>query len=406
MKVYLITQEGLRGERIFPLESRVTIGRATENDIHLTEHSVSRQHAVVYLTEGAPIVEDLESSNGTFVNEEQVKKAVLKSGDALRVGKVTLRFLQEEVVEKQIDIKDTQVFELTDIASTSDEETLPLRSRRVVGTISKIPVFSSLSEEGLEQLCKGARLVVFDKGKTIIRHGDWANCLFVILDGKVRIFTYDHQGKDVTLRFLSENHFFGESSFITGRPSTAMVQAAEETLLCKLDFEAIRGIIQEFPIVKGILEQYHRERDKEAQGKKKAAGFEQRGHPRYELRLAVNFSISPSSKVSARFQGKTFKAVSSDISNAGVRIKVKDRILLDLPVGGDLRLEITLPKLSEPIRCIGTLRHIIEAKEVKGTIYLGIEFSEILAEDLKELEHFLYTSPTTRIKNPKYGELN
>jgi CRP-like cAMP-binding protein len=398
MKVYLITQEGLRGERIFPLENRVTIGRTKESDIHLAEPSVSRQHAVVYLTEGEPIVEDLDSSNGTFVNEEKVKKAALKSGDALRVGKVTLRFFQEEIVKKQIDLKDTQLLELKDITSTPDEEALPLRSRRVVDTISKIPVFSSLSKEGLEQLCKGAKLVVFDKGKTIIRHGDWANCLFVILDGKVRIFTYDHQGKDVTLRFLSENHFFGESSFITGRLSTAMVQAVEETLLCKLDFEAIRGIIQEFPLVKSIMEQYHQERDKEAQDIKKAAGFDQRGHPRYESRLAVNFSISPSSKVSARFQGKTFRTVSSHISNTGVRLKVKDRILQDLPVGCDLHLEITLPKLSERIRCIGTLRHIIEGEEVKGIVSLGIEFSEILAQDRKKLEHFLYTSPTSKIK--------
>ena len=85
-KSYLVIDRGLAGERVFHLQSRLTIGRAPESDIHLPDPSVSRQHAEVYLSEGKPIVEDLESSNGTFVNDEEVKKAFLKSGDTLRVG--------------------------------------------------------------------------------------------------------------------------------------------------------------------------------------------------------------------------------------------------------------------------------------------------------------------------------
>ena len=209
MESYLISQEGLRGERVFPVESRITIGRAPENDIHLAEPSVSKQHAAVYLSEGDPIVEDLESSNGTFVNDEEVKKAVLRSGDTLQVGKVALQFLQEDKVGKQIDIKDTQVFDLSDLISTSREETLPLKSKRLIDTIATIPAFSSLSKEGLEQICRGARLIVIDKGRTIIRYGDWANNLFVILDGKVRMFTYDHRGKQLpTCDLLSEKSVF------------------------------------------------------------------------------------------------------------------------------------------------------------------------------------------------------
>ena len=62
---------------------------------------------------------------------------------------------------------------------------------------------------------------------------------------------------------------------------------------------------------------------------------------------------------------------------------MKDRFLLDLPVGCDLRLEISLPKPSESIRFIGTLRHITKAKDSKEIVYLGIEFSDMLPEDRK-----------------------
>jgi hypothetical protein len=398
MRFYLISQEGLRSEKAFPIEGQVTVGRAQENDIHLTDPSVSRQHAVVYLSEGKPIVEDLESSNGTFVNEEEVKKAFLKSGDTVRMGKAALQFFQEDEVGKQIDITDTRVFELPDLSSPPHEESPLPKSRRLIDAVAAIPAFSSLSEEGLEQICRGAKLIVFDKGKTIVRYGDWAQCLFIILDGKVRMFTYDHLGKELDLHLLSENQFFGESSLLAGGPYTAMVQAVEETLLCRLDFEALLRTMQEFPLVKGILEQQHLERARKGQEKKKKAGFEQRGHPRYRVDLPLSFSVSPSSEVPTQFTGKTFQTVCADISNSGVRIRVKDRSLLELPVGCDLRLEIALPKHPERIRCIGTVRHVIDAKAVKDIVYLGVEFFEMLPEDRKKLEHFLYSSPTTRMK--------
>jgi len=398
MKSYLIMQEGLRGERIFAVESRVRIGRGPENDIQLADPSVSREHALVYFTAENPIVEDLDSSNGTFVNDEKVKKAVLQNGDTLRFGKIRVQFLQEEEVKNQIYTEETQLFDLADIVNGSREETPPLRSRRLVHAIANVPAFSSLSEKNVELLCKGARLAVLEKDKTIIRHGEWADSLYVVLDGRVRIFTYDHKGKDVTLEFLSENQFFGESILFTGRPHAVMVQAVEETLLCKLNFEAVREIIKEFPAISGILEQYHNERAHKAQNKKKAAGFEKRGHPRYELKLAVNFSVSSGSNTPSQFRKKTFKTVCTDISNSGARLEIKDRSLLDLPVGCNLRLELALPKPKEHIRCIGTVRHIIEARTEKETFYLGVEFSEMLPEDRKKLEHFLYTSPTANIR--------
>ena len=405
MKSYLISQEGLRGERVFPVESRVTIGRAQENDIHLTEPSVSRHHAVVYLSEGKPIVEDLESSNGTFVNDEEVKKALLKSGDSLRVGKAPLQFVQEDEVEKQLDIKDTQVFELPVLFGTSRAETLPQKSRRLIDAIAAIPAFSSLSQEGLEQICRGAKLIVFDKGKTIVRYGDWAHSLFVILDGKVRMFTYDHRGKALDLHLLFENQFFGESSLIVGDPYTVMVQAVEETLLCRLDLGALREIMQEFPLLKGILEQQYAERTRKAQEKKKAAGFEQRGHPRYRVDLALSFSVSPSSNIPSQFIGKTFKTVCTDISNSGVRIRVKDNFMLHLPVGCNLRLEMILSKHSERIRCLGTVRHVIDAKAEKEIVYLGVEFFEMLPEDRKKLEQFLYSWPTVKMRRSRERHL-
>jgi pSer/pThr/pTyr-binding forkhead associated (FHA) protein len=91
-KSYLVIERGLAGERVFHLQSRLTIGRAPEIDIHRPDPSVSRQHALAYIEEERAILEDMGSRNGTYVNEERVKKALLSSGDVIRIGNVELRF--------------------------------------------------------------------------------------------------------------------------------------------------------------------------------------------------------------------------------------------------------------------------------------------------------------------------
>jgi len=83
----LIMHEGqLAGQR-WALESDVlTIGRAADCEVTLPERPVSRYHARVYRHGDRFMIEDLGSSNGTFVNSEKVSEAELQPGDSLRLG--------------------------------------------------------------------------------------------------------------------------------------------------------------------------------------------------------------------------------------------------------------------------------------------------------------------------------
>jgi len=73
-KSFLVIERGLAGEQVYHLQSRHTIGRAPESDIHLTDPSVSRQHALVFLKDEKAILEDAGSPNGTYFNEERLVK--------------------------------------------------------------------------------------------------------------------------------------------------------------------------------------------------------------------------------------------------------------------------------------------------------------------------------------------
>ena len=109
IKSYFIIDEGLISETYIPFVDRTTIGRSPSNSLRLPDPSVSRQHAIVYLVKDRTVVEDLGSRNGTFVNERRVKKAVLSCGDNLRLGRVSLRYDQQDVDSDWSSLVDTVV---------------------------------------------------------------------------------------------------------------------------------------------------------------------------------------------------------------------------------------------------------------------------------------------------------
>lgn len=390
IKSFLVAEKGLSKESTFRLDSRVTIGRNSENAIHLRDPSVSRRHAMIYLMEDQAFVQDLGSHNGTFVNGKKVKRAVLSRGDTLQIGRIVLRFLQEEESQAEsIALESKEVLE-SEISFGFDDPALSAQSQSLVDTITNAPLFSTLDEESLAKLGQAAHLVVLDRGRTIIHQGDRGESLYVILNGKVRVLIYDNQGQELLLNTLTDNDFFGEISLLTEDPRHATVQAAEETLLCELSFKALREVLDRSPEMKKKLERHCQQQLQHLEEKISAAGLvERRLHPRLNEKLSVRFSVSSSAHISAKFRGKLFQSISQDISISGIRLKVQDRLLLSLPMNCQLRLEILLPKPEGPIRCLGVLRNTANGKRGEELGYLGIEITEMPSVHRKKLERFL-----------------
>src|SRR5215470_12716293 len=65
----------------------VTIGRSPDNDLPVDNLAVSNHHARVYYEGSRLVVEDLDSLNGTFVNDLRVERATLHDGDSIWIGK-------------------------------------------------------------------------------------------------------------------------------------------------------------------------------------------------------------------------------------------------------------------------------------------------------------------------------
>lgn len=89
----------------FPLkaEKQIVIGRSSELDMVLVEDMVSRKHAKITLQGGKITIEDLGSTNGTFVNGEKVKTARLKEGDRILVGTSILKLVRQGANVPELD---------------------------------------------------------------------------------------------------------------------------------------------------------------------------------------------------------------------------------------------------------------------------------------------------------------
>lgn len=77
-------------------EEKITVGRLADNTIQIDAASVSSHHAELILEGDSYHLHDLGSTNGTFVNNEQVSDAILRAGDEVRFGSVETVFIGEE----------------------------------------------------------------------------------------------------------------------------------------------------------------------------------------------------------------------------------------------------------------------------------------------------------------------
>ena len=95
----LITNDGRRSTFQIDRE-KITIGRSNDNNVILSDRTVSRHHAQITKTKFGYLLTDLESSNGTRVNEKPIQRTLLlKHNDKIRIGGSSLIFLTEKEQE-------------------------------------------------------------------------------------------------------------------------------------------------------------------------------------------------------------------------------------------------------------------------------------------------------------------
>jgi hypothetical protein len=81
----------LSAGEIIPIGNKISIGRNMTNQLVLPSQSVSNYHAKIYFEDGRYMLEDLNSTNGTFINGFKIGKKNLQPGDEIRISQTIFR---------------------------------------------------------------------------------------------------------------------------------------------------------------------------------------------------------------------------------------------------------------------------------------------------------------------------
>lgn len=97
MAKLILSMDGLVLKEIQLRKERMSIGRKAHNDIQIDNMAISGEHAAVVTILNDSFLEDLNSTNGTLVNGQSVRKHFLKDGDVIELGKYKMKYLAEPV---------------------------------------------------------------------------------------------------------------------------------------------------------------------------------------------------------------------------------------------------------------------------------------------------------------------
>ena len=108
MARFILMVDGV-GVNQFDLDiGNLTIGRSSENDVHIDDLAVSSQHAVIEMIKDVDFagqisywVQDLDSTNQTYVNDIPVKRQRLHNNDVVKVGWNQFKFVDENEVDTE-----------------------------------------------------------------------------------------------------------------------------------------------------------------------------------------------------------------------------------------------------------------------------------------------------------------
>ncbi len=102
MAILVLLHEGLTIKKIPIGEKKLTIGRKASADVFLDDKIASQNHAIIEMIVSSKTedeveyyIEDLQSTNHTFVNGEEIKRKKLVHEDMIRIGKHVFKFIDE-----------------------------------------------------------------------------------------------------------------------------------------------------------------------------------------------------------------------------------------------------------------------------------------------------------------------
>ncbi len=121
--------DGADRGQVFQIRSApITIGREEGNSIQLNDERISRYHIKIQLDHEDLVLTDLESTNGTKVNGEEVQLRILRHGDMITIGRSTLIFGTRSEINQRFDrLGSSELLEASDVSNSASKDQLAVK---------------------------------------------------------------------------------------------------------------------------------------------------------------------------------------------------------------------------------------------------------------------------------------
>ena len=141
MAKLVLSMDGLVLKEIGLSKERMTIGRRPSNDIQIDNLAISGEHAAIVTILNDSFLEDLNSTNGTLVNGQPIKKHFLKNGDVVELGKYKLKYITEQAPSNEAaDFEKTMVLRPSALAAAAGVPGSTARPPAAVPPVAGAPV--------------------------------------------------------------------------------------------------------------------------------------------------------------------------------------------------------------------------------------------------------------------------
>jgi len=115
--------------------------------------------------------------------------------------------------------------------------------------VSQVPIFNHLEEEQMQEIMNSVQSWAFKKGEMIYHAGDSSDSLYIVANGKIRIYRLSESGKEQLLRILVPGDFTGELALFKETTHEAFAEAIADTEVCMMKRAHLQALLLKYPSI-------------------------------------------------------------------------------------------------------------------------------------------------------------
>ncbi|MBX7244863.1 MAG: FHA domain-containing protein, partial [Candidatus Sumerlaeaceae bacterium] len=144
MPKFIVKQGAQPGQEVSFAGNRIVFGRADDCEVVVADANVSRHHAQAVILDGLVAVVDLNSSNGTYVNELPISRVFLMDGDEVRLGETILVFCDDSGMGRDFGAMAASSPRLRPVSNSG---TMPALSTTALDELNRTQLFAPIPED-------------------------------------------------------------------------------------------------------------------------------------------------------------------------------------------------------------------------------------------------------------------